>query len=289
MPVQRRSLSPRAERQRVRAPLAVEAITFDFGNTLVRVDRAGLRRVVEVTAEHAAERSAVRDVAGFMVAWAEERERQFRVEVPRFREVDLAQRVVRVLARMRGMAPPTEDDGWDDEAALRLTEPAEVAAAVEVYSNAFVASVTPVAGAADVLGGLAGRGFRLGILSNWPLATTVDRYLEAQGWSSWFQAVVVSQRVGTIKPHPAIFAHAVAALGTPAERILHVGDDWLADIAGARAAGWHAAYFRGRQVDSPLPSSTPGTQLEADFVIDDLAELDARVTPSQVPAVPPTQ
>lgn len=261
------------------SPLAAEAITFDFGNTLVQVDRAGLRRVVEVTAGHVTERSGIADVGGFLVAWAEERERQFRIEVPRFREVDLAQRVVRVLARMRGMEPPAEDDGWDDAAALRLTEPDEVAAAVEVYSAAFVATMRPVAGAAEALENLAGRGFRLAVLSNWPLAATVDRYIEAQGWSRWFKAIVVSQRVGIIKPHPAIFAHAVAALGTPGERILHVGDDWVADIAGARAAGWHAAYFRGRQVDSPLPSSIPGQQLQPDFVIDELEELGARVMP----------
>ncbi|HYN70800.1 MAG TPA: HAD family hydrolase [Candidatus Eisenbacteria bacterium] len=258
--------------------LAVEAITFDFGNTLVQVDRAGLRRVVEVTAGRVAERSGIRDVAGFLLAWAEERERQFRVEVPRLREVDLAQRVVRVLARMRGMEPPAEDDGWDDAAAVRLTEPDEVGAAVEAYSGAFVASMPSVAGATEALGALAGRGFRLAIVSNWPLATTVDRYVEVQGWSRLFEAIVVSQRVGVIKPHPAIFARAVAALGTPAERILHVGDDWIADIVGARAAGWHAAYFQGRQAESPLPSSVPDAQFEPDFVIDDLAEVSARVT-----------
>ena len=263
----------------MRSLLAVEAITFDFGNTLVQVDRAGLRRVVEVTAAYVTERSGIQDVAGFLVAWAEERERQFRVEIPRFREVDFAQRVVRVLARMRGMEPPAEDDGWDDAAASRLTEPNEVAAAVEAYSAAFVTSMPPVPGAADALEALAGRGFRLAVLSNWPLAATVDRFVEAQGWSPWFKAIVVSQRVGTIKPHPAIFAHAVAALGTPGERILHVGDDWVADVAGARSAGWHAAYFRGRQVDSPLPSSNPDARLEPDFVIDDLADLATTVTP----------
>ena len=271
MPVQRRSLSPRA--------LAVEAITLDFGNTLVQVDRAGLRRVVERTAGFVAERSKVPDVAGFLVAWSEERERQFREEVPRFREVDLVQRVVRVLARMRGMTPPADEHPWDDAAARRLSEPAEVDAAVEAYSAAFVGSMLPVAGVTEVLAELASRGFRLAILSNWPLAVTVDRYVEAQGWAPMFEAIVVSQRVGTIKPHPAIFARAVAALGTPADHILHVGDDWVADIVGARAAGWHAAYLRGRQVDSALPSSVPEGQLEPDFVLDDLTELGARVEP----------
>jgi len=259
--------------------LAVEAITFDFGNTLVQVDRAGLRRVVEVTADFVAERSGVRDVAGFLAAWAEERERQFRVEVPRLREVDLAQRVVRVLARMRGMAPPVQDDGWDDHAAQRLSEPDEVAAAIEAYSAAFISTMRPVEGATETLGDLAGRGFRLAVLSNWPLAATVDRFIEAQGWARWFTTIVVSQRVGAIKPHPAIFAHAVAALGTPGERILHVGDDWLADISGARAAGWHAAYFQGRQLDSPLPSSSPDEGLAPDLVIARLDELSGLVTP----------
>ncbi|MEZ0241147.1 MAG: HAD family hydrolase, partial [Chloroflexota bacterium] len=165
-------------------------------------------------------------------------------------------------------------------------EPDEVAGAVEAYSAAFVATMRPVAGAAQVLEALAKRGFRLAVLSNWPLATTVDRYVEAQGWSSLFEAIVVSQRVGTIKPHPAIFARAVAALGTPGERILHVGDDWVADIVGARSAGWHAAYLRGRQGDSPLPSSVPDTQHEPDFVLDDLAELGANVEPMPAAVVP---
>ena len=78
------------------------ALTFDFGNTLVRVDRAALRRAVQLTAERIADRLAIdRDV--FLAGWAEERDRQFAEEVPEFREVDLEQRSVRVLARLRGV------------------------------------------------------------------------------------------------------------------------------------------------------------------------------------------
>ena len=53
----------------------------------------------------------------------------------------------------------------------------------------------------------------LAILSNWPLAATIDRYAEAAGWLPYLRAIVVSQRVGTIKPHPAIFAEARRLLG----------------------------------------------------------------------------
>ena len=60
--------------------------------------------------------------------------------------------------------------------------------------------------------------YRLAILSNWPLAVTIDRYAEAAGWAPYLRAIVVSQRVGAIKPHPAIFAAALEALGEPAGR-----------------------------------------------------------------------
>ncbi len=116
----------------------LSAITFDFGNTLVPVDRAGLRRVVDSTARAVVERCGPFEVDAFLVAWADERERQFREEVPRSREVDLEQRVRRVLARLRGMAPPPPDRPWDDVSAAAHSTPDEVSFAVRSYSDAFV-------------------------------------------------------------------------------------------------------------------------------------------------------
>ena len=193
----------------------IRAITLDFGNTLVPVSAAGLRGVVAHTAAAMADGLGPFDVDEVLRAWGEERERQFREEVPQFREVDLAQRVVRILARLRGMAPPPPDRRWDDAAAARLSTPDEVAWAVEVYSRGFVAALPPAPAAGALLERLAGP-YRLAILSNWPLAATIDRYVEAAGWAPHLAAVVVSQRVGTIKPHPAIFAAARTALGDPA-------------------------------------------------------------------------
>ena len=43
--------------------------------------------------------------------------------------------------------------------------------------------------------------------------------------------------------------------------ILHVGDDWAADVVGASQAGWRTAYLRDRQHDTPLPTSERGAQL----------------------------
>jgi putative hydrolase of the HAD superfamily len=276
--------------------LAVAAITLDFGNTLVRVDRASLRGVVEETSEVLARRGIAGDRPAFLAAWAEERERQFREEVPEFREVDIPQRAVRVLARLRGMAPPPAEERWDDGAAEWHAAPHEVEAVVDAYSGAFVRRMSPVADATTTLEQLAGRGFALAILSNWPLALTVDRFAEAQGWLPYLRSIVVSQRVGTIKPHPAIFQAAEAALGLDgagSERILHVGDDWAADVVGAHRAGWRTAYVRNRQLDTPLPTSEPGDHsvtdpdVVADLVVDELAELDALVQPLGTPAMRP--
>ena len=255
--------------------MTIEAITFDFGNTLVPVPAAGLRGVVARTAERIAAQLGPFEPDTVLRAWAEERERQFREEVPQFREVDLAQRVVRILARLRGMPVPGPDVPWDDTAAAERSSPVEVAWAVDVYSRAFVAALPPAPAAGAVLAALAPR-YRLAILSNWPLAATIDRYVEAAGWAPHLAAVVVSQRVGTIKPHPAIFAAARSALGEPRPAsILHVGDDWAADVVGAKRAGWRAAIVASRPDDSPLPGSPRDDQVEVDLELATLDELEA--------------
>ncbi|HXG25665.1 MAG TPA: HAD family hydrolase [Candidatus Binatia bacterium] len=285
-------------------PLAVAAITLDFGNTLVRTDRASFAAVVEETASRLARRGLVADRAAFLATWAEERDRQFREEVPKLREVDIHQRAIRVLARLGGVAAPAGDGRWDDEAAAAAVDQDAVEAVVDDYSAAFIDRMRPMEDAAATLERLSGEGFALAILSNWPLAVTIDRYAATQGWLPYLRAIVVSQRVGVIKPHPDIFAAARSELGFGANErgtgaaILHVGDDWAADVVGAKRAGWQAAYLRDRQHDTPLPTSEPGDGLAAgedvaaDLVIDELADLagavvlDAATAATLAPAAP---
>lgn len=53
-----------------------------------------------------------------------------------------------------------------------------------------------------------------------------------------FEAVVISEEIGVAKPDPRIFEAALEAMGDPAkEEILMVGDNLLADIAGAKRFG----------------------------------------------------
>ncbi len=257
-----------------RASGPIEAITLDFGNTLVPVPHDALRRVVRQTAQQVCARYGPFEEDAFLAVWAEERDRQFAEEVPEFREVDLDQRLVRVLARMRGFAGPSREARWDDAAASGFSDPDEIAWSVDIYSRAFVDLVDVPPAVGPLLERLSGR-YRLGVLSNWPLAATIDRFVESAGWDRWLAAVVVSQRVGTIKPHPDIFRFAEAQLRTPAGAIVHVGDDWAADVVGATQAGWRAAYLRTEQGSSPLPESRPDDRGRADLELDRLTDLEA--------------
>jgi putative hydrolase of the HAD superfamily len=256
----------------------LRAITFDFGNTLVPVGGSALQEVVDQMIGTVARQLDDVDPARFGVAWAEERERQFAEDVPQGREVDLDRRVIRVLARLRGMPAPPRSATWDDAAAARHSTPGEITIAVDAYSLAFVAQMPVPPEVGPLLAHLSEH-YRLAILSNWPLAATIDAYVAAAGWLPSLRAVVVSQRVGTIKPDPRIFRLAEEALGVSGSAILHVGDDWAADIVGAKRAGWRAAYLRDRQQGSPLPASRPDGSVVADLEIDSLADLESALLP----------
>ena len=254
----------------------LRAISFDFGNTLVPVRHESLRAVVVETARQVCERCGPFSQETFLAVWGEERDRQFAEEIPEFREVDLDQRLIRVLARLRGYTAPPRHHRWDDVGAAQLSDPDEIAWAVDVYSRAFVDLIAAPPAVGPLLQRLAER-YRLAVLSNWPLAVTIDRFVEAAGWSQWLAGVIVSQRVGTIKPHPEIFRVAAAVLEVAPAWILHVGDDWAADVVGAKRAGWRAAWFTARPGDSPLPGSARDDSVETDMVIASLEELEARL------------
>ena len=116
--------------------------------------------------------------------------------------------------------------------------------------------------------------YSLAILSNWPIALAVEKYVEAAGWSAHLAAVVVSQRVGVIKPRAEIFHTAAKALGVASgPRLLHVGDDLGADVAGAHAVGWRAAWVRIKPEDSELPVALSTGTERPDLIVDRVTDL----------------
>ncbi|HEX7491333.1 MAG TPA: HAD family hydrolase [Candidatus Limnocylindrales bacterium] len=252
----------------------LRAVSFDFGNTLVPFSAGPMAAVVRATAEHAAGLIGC-PAHDFISVWAEERERQFAEDVPQGREADMDIRLPRVVARLRGRPQPPPGARWDDAAIAGFSTPDEVEEILDAYAAAFVSNtpVPPLVGA--MLERLAAR-WPLALVSNWPLARSVERFLEVASWRRHFSAVVISQTVGVIKPHPLIFAAAAARLGVDSgPAILHVGDDMGADVVGAHAVGWRAAWIRLKPEDSPLPTAAPAPNARPEITIDSVLDLEA--------------
>jgi putative hydrolase of the HAD superfamily len=56
--------------------------------------------------------------------------------------------------------------------------------------------------------------------------------------------VIDSSEVGHRKPEPEIYALTTKLLGIAPQRILYL-DDFVANVVGAREAGWHAIHVTG--------------------------------------------
>jgi putative hydrolase of the HAD superfamily len=67
--------------------------------------------------------------------------------------------------------------------------------------------------------------------------------MKAASLEGFFQQIVYSEHVGVRKPHPDIFRYALENAGASAEESLMIGDDWEADILGARNYGIDQAYL----------------------------------------------
>ena len=79
-------------------------------------------------------------------------------------------------------------------------------------------------------------GKQLALLANWD--AKLPRLIEQLGITRYFSSVVASEIVGVEKPDPAIFRLALAELSLPPEQmVLYVGNEYRADVMGARAAG----------------------------------------------------
>jgi putative hydrolase of the HAD superfamily len=85
------------------------------------------------------------------------------------------------------------------------------------------------------LDALTNAGHRLAVISNW--SWSAPELLHTLELARHFEALVISDRVGYLKPHRLIFEHALEIMGVPAERTVHVGDSVRADVHGAMAAG----------------------------------------------------
>jgi len=95
----------------------------------------------------------------------------------------------------------------------------------------------PMEGARGTLDALGAMGLRRAAVSN--SDGRAEAHLVSCGVRDGIEFVVDSQLVGVEKPDPGIFRIALERLGLPPERTLYVGDIRSVDEAGSHAAGMH--------------------------------------------------
>lgn len=100
----------------------------------------------------------------------------------------------------------------------------------------------PVPGAEEAIHFVKNSGYRVGILSNGFVELQYLK-IEKMGWKDLFETVVLSEDAGVQKPYSGIFRFAETKTGQQSHQHLYIGDSIEADVKGAVAAGWKAAFF----------------------------------------------
>ena len=159
-----------------------------------------------------------------------------------------------------------------DRKLLERLEPARIDEMLEAYASP--ALVVPPAldrGAATALERLATSGIALAMVSNTMRTpgATVRRIIDREGMLGLFKILVFSDECGIRKPDPEIFRIALRQVGVSPEEALHVGDDSVLDVEGARRAGMGVV-----QVCHDARATGP---VKPDAVIAGLDELPAAV------------
>jgi putative hydrolase of the HAD superfamily len=142
--------------------------------------------------------------------------------------------------------------GIDRDFALGL--PADVLAAlVDAYARPIL-MVPPAVddGALKALHTLGAAGYKLAVVSNTMRTpgATLRKVLDHYGLLGCFAHAAFSDETGVRKPDPGIFLGALRAMGAEPAASIHVGDDPILDVEGARAAGMRAVQVTGASLKS---------------------------------------
>lgn len=124
-------------------------------------------------------------------------------------------------------------------------------------------------GARPAVEALAGR-YRLAIICNTGATpgSVLRTILEREGLTSRFTVALFSNELRLAKPNPIVFRRALAELGVYPEEAVHVGDDVITDVGGAKRAGMRAIWFNSRGAIG---------EAGADATITDLVDLPGTV------------
>lgn len=146
-------------------------------------------------------------------------------------------------------------------------------ALIEAYARpALLVPPRPDEGARGALSALAARGLRLAVISNTMRTPgfALRKILAGHGLLEPFVELTFSDEVGVRKPAAEIFRLTLERLGVGPEEAVHVGDDAVLDVLGAREAGLRVIQVTGRR--RAPGSREPGAPVP-DLVIEGLGDL----------------
>lgn len=118
---------------------------------------------------------------------------------------------------------------------------------------------------------LSRRGYCLGIIANTITETEIPDWLEEDGLTPYFKAVVLSSKVGYRKPGPEIYLEAARRAGVAPARSAYVGDNPSRDVEGARQAGFAMAIILVEP--ATLEKEPPTGDAQPDLLIHEFSEL----------------
>ncbi len=115
------------------------------------------------------------------------------------------------------------------------------------------------------------RGYRLGIIANTITETEIPDWMAADGVTGYFDAVVLSSKVGIRKPDPRIYWEAARRIGVEPARCAYVGDNMVRDVEGTRAAGFGMMIILYEP--ATVAKEPPTVEHKPDFVIRECSDL----------------
>lgn len=99
-----------------------------------------------------------------------------------------------------------------------------------------------VPGTMDLLLRCQDLGYEMHVITN-GFEEIQDIKLENSGIRKFFGHVITSEAIGERKPHPMVFEYALQRTKSSTEESVMIGDDFEADIVGAKKAGWKQVFY----------------------------------------------